>query len=72
MDPIGLKGARVTGYISLPGALLACSCRTSRRSASQADRLLTRGGASLRDLVNEARAKGFGFIVRTAAEDANC
>jgi ribonuclease G len=69
-DPIGQKGARVTGYISLPGRYSVfmphvSQVGVSKRIASEKER------RRLRDLVNEARPKGTGFIVRTAAEDAN-
>lgn len=69
-DPIGLKGARVTGYISLPGRYSVfmphvSQVGVSKRIGSEKER------RRLRDLVNEARPKGTGFIVRTAAEDAN-
>ena len=68
-DPIGLKGARVTGYISLPGRYSVfmphvAQVGVSKRIASEKER------RRLRDVVNEARPKGTGFIVRTAAEDA--
>src|SRR5512146_2204625 len=66
-DPIGLKGARVTGYLSLPGRYSVFmpsvdQVGVSRRIASDKER------KRLRDIVNEARPKGAGFIVRTAAE----
>ncbi len=69
-DPMGLKGARVTGYISLPGRYSVfmphvAQIGVSRRIGSDKER------RRLRDLVNEVRPKGSGFIVRTAAEDAN-
>ena len=69
-DPIGLKGARVTGYISLPGRYSVfmphvSQVGVSKRIGSDKER------RRLRDIVNEARPKGTGFIVRTAAEDAN-
>jgi ribonuclease G len=68
-DPIGLKGARVTGYISLPGRYSVfmphvAQIGVSKRIGSDKER------RRLRDIVNEARPKGTGFIVRTAAEDA--
>lgn len=69
-DPIGLKGARVTSYVSLPGRYSVfmphvAQIGVSKRIGSDKER------RRLRDLVNEARPKGTGFIVRTAAEDAN-
>jgi ribonuclease G len=69
-DPIGQKGARVTGYISLPGRYSVfmpnvAQVGVSKRIGSDKER------RRLRDLVNEVRPKGSGFIVRTAAEDAS-
>ncbi|MCW5808200.1 MAG: Rne/Rng family ribonuclease, partial [Deltaproteobacteria bacterium] len=69
-DPIGAKGARVTGYLSLPGRYSVfmphvAQVGVSRRIGSDKER------RRLRDLVNEVRPKGSGFIVRTAAEDAS-
>jgi ribonuclease G len=69
-DPIGAKGARVTGYLSLPGRYSVfmphvAQIGVSRRIGSDKER------RRLRDLVNEVRPKGSGFIVRTAAEDAS-
>jgi ribonuclease G len=68
-DPIGLKGARVTGYVSLPGRYTVfmphvSQVGVSKRIASDKER------RRLRDIVNDARPKGTGFIVRTAAEDS--
>jgi ribonuclease G len=69
-DPIGLKGARVTGYISLPGRYSVfmphvAQVGVSKRIGSDKER------RRLRDIVNEARPKNTGFIVRTAADEAN-
>jgi ribonuclease G len=69
-EPVGLKGARVTGYLTLPGrhsVLMPTIDRigVSRRIASEKER------RRLRDLVDEVRPKGVGFIVRTAAESAD-
>src|SRR5215510_12479104 len=69
-DPIGAKGARVTGYLSLPGRYSVfmphvAQVGVSKRIGSDKER------RRLRDLVNEVRPKGSGFIVRTAAEDAS-
>jgi len=66
-DPIGQKGARVTGYLSLPGRYSVFmpsvdQVGVSRRIASDKER------KRLRDIVNASRPKGCGFIVRTAAE----
>jgi ribonuclease G len=66
-DPIGQKGARVTGYLSLPGRYSVFmpsvdQVGVSRRIDSDKER------KRLRDIVNASRPKGCGFIVRTAAE----
>lgn len=68
-DPIGQKGARVTGYVSLPGrygVLMPAVDHVgiSRRIGTDKQR------RRLRDIVNSVRPKGTGFIVRTAAETA--
>jgi len=68
-DPIGQKGARVTGYLSLPGRYSVFmpsvdQVGVSRRIASDKER------KRLRKIVEEHRPKGCGFILRTAAEDA--
>ena len=68
-DPIGQKGARVTGYLSLPGRYSVFmpavdQVGVSRRIASDKER------KRLRKIVDEHRPKGCGFILRTAAEDA--
>jgi ribonuclease G len=69
-DAVGQKGARVTGYVSLPGrhcVLLPTVNRVgvSHRVSSEKER------RRLRDVVNKARPKGAGFIVRTAADGAD-
>src|ERR1041385_1519513 len=68
-DPIGLKGARVTGYLSLPGRYCVfmphvAQVGVSKRIGSDKER------KRLRDIVNESRPKGAGVIVRTAADEA--
>ena len=68
-DPIGMKGARVTGYISLPGrygVLMPAvdHVGVSRRIGDDKER------KRLRDIINDVRPKGMGFIARTAAEGA--
>ena len=65
--PIGTKGARVTGYISLPGRFLvlmpnAKHIGVSRRIEDEAER------KRLRKLVQEIKNDDYGYIVRTAAE----
>ncbi|MCG8418680.1 MAG: Rne/Rng family ribonuclease [Proteobacteria bacterium] len=69
-DPIGLKGARVTGYLSLPGRYSVFMpavdhVGVSRRISSESER------RRLKKLVREMRGKSGGFIVRTAAEGAS-
>ncbi len=66
-DPMGLKGARVTGYLSLPGRYSVYmpavnQIGVSRRIQSDKER------KRLRELVMAARGKQGGFILRTAAE----
>ncbi len=66
-DPIGTKGARVTGYLSLPGRFLVLlpgvdHVGVSRRISSEEER------ERLRAMISEMRPDGDGFIVRTACE----
>ena len=66
-DPIGTKGARLTAYISLPGRNLVFMPTVehigiSRRIGSDKER------KRLRQIVDQARPQGAGFIVRTVAE----
>ena len=66
-DPIGPKGARVTGYLSLPGRYSVFMpavdhIGVSRRISTDVER------SRLRDIVDSVRPKGTGFIVRTAAD----
>lgn len=66
-DPIGTKGARVTCHVSLPGRHLVFMPTVdhlgiSRQIVSDKER------KRLRELANEMRPKGSGFIVRTASE----
>ena len=68
-EPVGEKGARVTGYISLPGRHSVLmpgvdKVGVSRRIASSDER------KRLRAAVDSVRPKGAGVIVRTAAEGA--
>ncbi len=69
-DPIGPKGARVTGYLSLPGRYSVFMpavqhIGVSRRISSDSER------RRLKKLVKETGGKAGGFIVRTAAEGAS-
>ncbi len=66
-DPIGSKGARVTGYLSLPGRFLVFlpdvdHVGVSRRIDDEAER------ERLRQMILDAREADEGYIVRTACE----
>jgi ribonuclease G len=66
-EPISTKGARTTRYISLPGRHLVFMPTVdhigiSRRIASDKER------RRLRDIVEQMRPPGSGFIVRTVAD----
>jgi ribonuclease G len=66
-EPISTKGARTTRYISLPGRHLVFMPTVdhvgiSRRISSDKER------RRLRDIVEQMRPAGSGFIVRTVAE----
>jgi ribonuclease G len=65
--PIGTKGARATGYISIPGRFLVLMPNiehigVSRRIEDETER------KRLRKLIQEIKSDDFGYIVRTAAE----
>jgi ribonuclease G len=67
-EPISTKGARVTRYISLPGRHLVFMPTVehvgiSRRISSDKER------RRLRELIDQMRPQGTGFIVRTVAEN---
>jgi ribonuclease G len=69
-EPVGQKGARVTGYVSLPGrhsVLMPTVDKVgvSHRIASDTER------KRLRRIVDSIRPKDAGFIIRTAAEGAD-
>jgi ribonuclease G len=69
-EPVGQKGARVTGYVSLPGRHCVLmptidKVGVSHRIASDAER------KRLRRIVDDIRPKDAGFIIRTAAEGAD-
>ncbi|MDP2600031.1 MAG: Rne/Rng family ribonuclease [Deltaproteobacteria bacterium] len=64
-EPMGTKGARLTSHISLPGRYLVYMPTVnhigiSRRLGDQKER------KRLRSLIESARPKGSGFIIRTA------
>ncbi len=68
-ESVGDKGARITGYLSLPGRHCVFmptldKVGVSHRISSDKER------RRLRDIVNEARPEGAGFIIRTAADGA--
>ena len=67
-EPISTKGARVTRYISLPGRHLVFMPTVehvgiSRRISSDKER------RRLREIIDQMRPPGTGFIVRTVAEN---
>jgi len=69
-EPMGTKGARITSYVSLPGRHLVFMPTVdhigiSRRIGTAEER------KRLRDVVEQNRPKGAGFIVRTVAEAAS-
>jgi ribonuclease G len=69
-EPMGTKGARLTGYLSLPGRYLVYLPETkhlgiSRRITSEQER------DRLRSIVDKNRPAQGGFIVRTVAEGAS-
>ncbi len=64
-EPIGTKGARITSYVSLPGRLLVFMptvdhIGVSRKIETSEER------ARLRQLIQQNRTVGGGYIVRTA------
>ncbi len=66
-EPIGSKGARLTGRISVPGRYVVfmptvSHIGVSRRINSESER------SRLRNVVQEIRPPGTGFIVRTVSE----
>lgn len=68
-ESVGEKGARITGYLSLPGRHCVFMPTLDRVGVSHrigSDKERRR----LRSIVDEARPDGAGFIIRTAAEGA--
>lgn len=66
-EPIGTKGPRVTGYVSLPGRSLVYMptvnhVGVSRRISRDEER------ARLREIIHRLRRPGSGYIVRTVSE----
>ena len=69
-EPISTKGARATRYISLPGRHLVFMPTVehvgiSRRISSDKER------RRLREIIDQMRPQGTGFIVRTVAENVS-
>ena len=65
-NPIGLKGARLTEEVSLPGRFVVLVPNSSASGISK--RLDDNERKRLRKLLDEIRPEGHGIIVRTAAE----
>jgi ribonuclease E len=65
-NPIGLKGARLTQEVSLPGRFVVLVPNSDASGISK--RLDDRERRRLRSILDEIRPKGHGVIVRTAAE----
>jgi ribonuclease G len=66
--PIGTKGARITGHLSIPGRNLVFmpsmdSVGVSRQITEEAER------QRLKEIVNRLRPEKSGFIIRTVAEE---
>ena len=69
-DPLGMKGARVTTHVSLPGRFLVFMPNTrhvgvSRKIEDEKER------KRLKDIVQELAGEDEGFIIRTACEERN-
>ena len=69
-EPLGMKGARVTTHVSLPGRFLvfmpaARQVAVSRKIEDEKER------KRLKDIVQELAGEDDGFIVRTACEGRN-
>jgi len=65
-NPIGLKGARLTQEVSLPGRFVVLVPNSDASGISK--RLDDRERRRLRSILDEIRPEGHGVIVRTAAE----
>jgi ribonuclease E len=65
-NPIGLKGARLTQEVSLPGRFVVLVPNSDASGISK--RLDDRERRRLRSVLDEIRPEGHGVIVRTAAE----
>lgn len=69
-EPIGSKGARISSHISLPGRYLVYlptldNTGISRRISCEEER------KRLKDIIQEIKPEGAGFIIRTASEGAS-
>ncbi|GIU92242.1 MAG: hypothetical protein KatS3mg011_1148 [Acidimicrobiia bacterium] len=64
-DPMGAKGARLTGLPSLPGRYLVLVPDSDTQGISR--RLPEQERQRLREIVNRVKPEGMGVIVRTAA-----
>ncbi len=65
-NPIGAKGARLTQEVSLPGRFVVLIPNSTTYGISK--RLADNERKRLRGILDKARPKGHGIIVRTAAE----
>lgn len=68
-NPIGLKGARLTQEVSLPGRFVVMVPNSSTYGISK--RLDDRERRRLRKIIDDIRPEGHGMILRTAAEGAS-
>jgi ribonuclease E len=68
-DPMGAKGARLTGTPSLPGRYLVLVPDSDTHGISR--RLPEEERTRLRDIIDSVKPEGFGVIVRTAALHAS-
>ena len=69
-EPLGSKGARISSHISLPGRYLVYlptldNTGISRRISCEEER------KRLKDIIQEIKPEGAGFIIRTASEGAS-
>ena len=68
-DPMGAKGARLTGTPSLPGRYLVLVPDSDTNGISR--RLPEEERTRLREIIDKVKPEGFGVIVRTAALHAS-
>ena len=68
-DPMGAKGARLTGAVSLPGRYLVLVPNSDSQGISR--RLPEDERNRLRSIIDDVKPDGFGVIVRTAAMHAS-